>query len=362
MSLISMLYNAPLYQPNNLPPKRSSIIVLCSSDDIQYIPTEFQEYNVKLIITDKFQDELIELDNCTIQINSDLTSIFNYKYCYIVFFSTETNISLLHHFHSQLNTLMIGHIYICMPISRSLPEPPNFFDTHQNKLEKVFSLLDDDESRNIFVSKIKTIMLADIGYLRRSKYAQYLHPKTLLQKGDIVIDGGVSGNVSVEQKFSELVGDEGHIYSFEPEPVCYFQAEEQIKNIKNITLLPFGLSNKIEKVFFTSIGPGSHVTDTPTDNTVTCHMTTIDTIIAQYNIKKVDIIKLDVEGSEEKSLLGSIKTIVKHRPKLMISLYHKFNDIFELPLLINELDLNYSFYMGHHSSIQWETVLYAVPN
>jgi Leucine-rich repeat (LRR) protein len=91
-------------------------------------------------------------------------------------------------------------------------------------------------------------------------------------------------------------------------------------------------------------------------------MTTIDNIVSQYNINKIDMIRLDVEVSEEKSLLGGIKTIVKHRPKLLISLYHKHNDIFELPLFIDKLNLNYKFCIGHHRQTLQETVLYAISN
>jgi hypothetical protein len=90
------------------------------------------------------------------------------------------------------------------------------------------------------------------------------------------------------------------IYSFEPEPVCYFQAEEKVKNISNITLLPFGLSNKIENVLITSAGGGSHITDTQTDNSVMCYMTTIDTIVSQYNIKKIDMINLMLKALKKK--------------------------------------------------------------
>jgi len=120
--------------------------------------------------------------------------------------------------------------------------------------------------------------------------------------------------------------------------------------------------NKYEQVPMISSGAGSHVVDNTVNGDYICYMTTIDTIVSQYNIKKVDIIKLDVEGSEEKALLGGIKTIVKYRPKLIISLYHKENDIFELPLFIKKLELDYKFYMGHYRPTLQETVLYAIPN
>jgi len=222
-------------------------------------------------------------------------------------------------------------------------------------------MLHDDESRKIFASKIKSLTVGNLAYLRHSEYVQYFHPETIPQKGDTIIDGGVSGNIDVEQSFLNFVGNSGHLYSFEPDPICYFQAYEQVKNINNMTLLPFGLSRKSGQVSFASKGHSSHVTDTQNEQTIKCYMTTVDTAVSQYNIKKVDMIKLDVEGSEENALLGAIKTIVKYRPKLIVSIYHKLEDIFTLPLFIDKLDLNYKLYMGHHRPTHFETVLYAVP-
>jgi FkbM family methyltransferase len=364
MSLSSLLHNIPLYQPVGIPPRKREIVILCPYEDIKYIPDTFSDYTVKLIISNIDQGQKIELDKYTLKIDYDFTKILNFQCCYIVIFCSKQDFSLLHWFYTKLEEIQIRHAYIYIPIQRDLSNVtnynPTFIDQHRDELEKVYELLDDDESRMIFASRIKSIILGDIGYIKQSDYAQYFHPLTIPQRDDIILDGGVSGNISVEQKFSELVGDNGHIYSFEPEPGCYFQANDKIADIKNMTLFQYGLWDKCEQVHFSSEGAGSHVVDN-NKNSVTCHMTTIDNIVSQYNIKKVDMIKLDVEGSEEKSLLGGIKTIVKHRPKLLISLYHKHNDIFELPLFINKLDLDYTFYLGHHRPSLQETVLYVVP-
>jgi hypothetical protein len=49
------------------------------------------------------------------------------------------------------------------------------------------------------------------------------------------------------------------------------------------------------------------------------------------------------------------------RPALMISLYHRSEDIFYLPLLIHEHFPEYKFYMRRRQYIPaWDTVLVAV--
>ena len=59
----------------------------------------------------------------------------------------------------------------------------------------------------------------------------------------------------------------------------------------------------------------------------------------------VDYIKYDVEGSEKEALLGSANTIKTHSPKLLVSLYHRSEDMFALPELVKELYPDYSLYL-----------------
>lgn len=71
-------------------------------------------------------------------------------------------------------------------------------------------------------------------------------------------------------------------------------------------------------------------------------------------------IKMDVEGAEYQALLGAKEVISKYKPKLAICIYHKPEDIWELPMLIHEINPNYKFYLRHYSFADVETVLYAV--
>ena len=82
----------------------------------------------------------------------------------------------------------------------------------------------------------------------------------------------------------------------------------------------------------------------------------IDNVIKE----EVTFIKLDVEGAELRTLMGAAETIKKYKPRLAISIYHKPEDIYEIPLLLMEYRPDYRFYIRHYTSYIWETVLYAV--
>jgi len=74
----------------------------------------------------------------------------------------------------------------------------------------------------------------------------------------------------------------------------------------------------------------------------------------------VTYIKMDIEGAELNALKGAANTIKKNKPRLAICVYHKPEDILEIPVFLSELVPSYQFYLRHHSQYYIETVLYAV--
>ena len=57
---------------------------------------------------------------------------------------------------------------------------------------------------------------------------------------------------------------------------------------------------------------------------------------------------------------GARETIRKHRPKLAICVYHKFGDLWEIPLKLHGLNPEYKFFLGQHARGITETVVYAI--
>ena len=74
---------------------------------------------------------------------------------------------------------------------------------------------------------------------------------------------------------------------------------------------------------------------------------------------KVTFIKMDIEGAEMEALEGAKQTIERNRPKLAISIYHKEEDLWEIPFYILSKYPWYKIYMRHYTLTTNETVLYA---
>lgn len=75
--------------------------------------------------------------------------------------------------------------------------------------------------------------------------------------------------------------------------------------------------------------------------------------------KRVTFIKMDIEGAEIPALYGAQEIIGREHPKLVICVYHKTSDLWEIPLLTKKFRAEYRLRLRHHARVNcWGTVLY----
>lgn len=148
------------------------------------------------------------------------------------------------------------------------------------------------------------------------------------------------------------------VYAFEPDPKNYklCLSNKEKYNFTGARILPCGTwSSKKVLHFTTGKGVGSCVNS---DGASCIDVTTIDETIDKGD--RVTFIKMDIEGSELESLKGAQHIICRDKPKLAICIYHKPEDMTEIPLYIKSLVPEYKIYVRHHSITASDTVLYAV--
>ena len=74
--------------------------------------------------------------------------------------------------------------------------------------------------------------------------------------------------------------------------------------------------------------------------------------------KRITFIKMDIEGAEYEALLGARKLITETRPRMAISVYHKFEDFVTLAALVLEMHPDYRIAFRHYGFDELETVMY----
>jgi FkbM family methyltransferase len=87
---------------------------------------------------------------------------------------------------------------------------------------------------------------------------------------------------------------------------------------------------------------------------------TMDAVSMDSKLKneRVTFIKLDTEGAELNALKGAETIIKEQRPRMALSVYHKAEDILEIPKFLLNLNPFYKFALRHYSFFNNETVLY----
>lgn len=133
---------------------------------------------------------------------------------------------------------------------------------------------------------------------------RHWHPKA----GDVVVDAGASyGAYSLT---AAACG--AKVYAFEPEPtVCVDLQANVALNDGDVRVLCAGLWDENDNVDMYSYAPHWP----PGTISREFHMVLLDNWLADE--KRVDIIKMDVEGAEERALRGARKTIAKFRPTII---------------------------------------------
>jgi FkbM family methyltransferase len=182
--------------------------------------------------------------------------------------------------------------------------------------------------------------------------------------GDVVIDaGGCFGDTALY--FANKVGKNGIVKVFEFIPnnieILNKNLHLNLDLASIIELIKNPLWNESKQnVYYRDNGPGSKVELNPfegqTGKTTTL---TIDDYVTSSGIRKVDFIKMDIEGAETNALKGAIETIRNFRPKLAIALYHSTKDFESIPKFINDLGIGYKYYLSHSTIYGEETMLFA---
>ncbi len=178
---------------------------------------------------------------------------------------------------------------------------------------------------------------------------------------EVFVDAGCyDGQTTVD--FSKWCkNDYERIYAFEPSKKLNYICKDKFSQngIKGYELIEKVCWSKKETVHFSHDAASEVFGGACVQESVGRGVET-DSIDNVLNGDRVTFIKMDIEGSELEALHGAKDSIRKWHPKLAISLYHKYEDILEIPSYILNLVEDYRLYIRHYSSDVWETVLYAI--
>lgn len=167
------------------------------------------------------------------------------------------------------------------------------------------------------------------------------------KKGDVILDFGAFCGASA-YTFSKLVGEEGIVYAFEPDPTNYECLLWNIRkhNLTNVVAIKKAIWSETTQLEFQAEGNmGSAVKGTSSreNRTVKVDAIALDDFINEYRLNRIDFIKMDIEGSEEEVIKSFKNTIKKFRTSLIIEIHKKAGGMTNVSVEKNLKEIDYHF-------------------
>lgn len=178
----------------------------------------------------------------------------------------------------------------------------------------------------------------------------------LVGQDEVFVQAGCYNGDTQKSYINWFGTDYDKMITFEPSAEQYRFCAGLFQGFKNVELVQAGLSDKNGTVKFDLDVPGrSFISETGTEEIKTV---SLDSYMGDG---RVTFIALDIEGEEFRALKGAERIIRTQKPKLAISIYHKPEDIYELPELVKSFRPDYKLYLRHYHLLDMaETVLYAL--
>lgn len=153
-----------------------------------------------------------------------------------------------------------------------------------------------------------------------------------------------------------------HIYMFEPNKNVHKGIVERFSGENNWSLIPCGVWDSKTQLHFSvdMANAGSSFCAESFGKSVGEEIVDVVDMDGALKDVQVTFLKMDIEGAEMKALEGARGIITKNKPKVAISIYHKPEDVLDIPRVLLEYNPSYKFYIRHYSLLYAETVLYAI--
>lgn len=231
----------------------------------------------------------------------------------------------------------------------------------EKELEKLFRILSDEDSKKTVQYVLEQresrrddsqffaedLALGDPYYFKNREFFK-------IGSEEIYLDIGPQDGGTIRDFINRTGNRYKSIYAWEIGKESLEKLEKNFHDDR-IKIFPYGAWNENTSMGLEGNNGGRHLVMSK-DNSLEITCKRIDDVIEE----PVSLIKMDIEGAEMNALMGAEETIKKYKPKLIISLYHKQNDIWEIPLFIHKLVPEYKMYIRHQKTTPNDTILFAV--
>ncbi len=216
---------------------------------------------------------------------------------------------------------------------------------HIDELYEVRSMLADGYSKELFDDSVMYRLTGKYEYLRRTCGVAGAYRFLFAKRGiKTAVDCGAYRGESAGMFLEVFPGIE-KVYALEPDPGSYRRMTESLADPRIVPVNAAASDRDGETTFSGSASRGAGAEG----KNRRAKEKTVKTVRLDELIKEPgDLVKLDVEGDEEKALLGAYRIMAEDSPSLALALYHRTDDLIKLPLYVRDCSPEYNKRTKYH--------------
>jgi FkbM family methyltransferase len=231
-------------------------------------------------------------------------------------------------------------------------------------IRRGFQLLTDEESRRQFVAHIRFRLHLDFDALPENSGDDYFPAEILrlLPDNFIFVDCGAYDGDTIRSLLRHRGQRFGQIIAFEPDETNYQKLGRYLGGLDptlagRIRTYNAGVGDRWAVMRFNSTGNMSAAFSG--SGTREVEVVPLQGILEESGAAMY--LKLDIEGAELEALKGAEGLLRRSRPLLAMSVYHRPDDLWNLPLYIQSLDLGHRFFLRTQGEDGMDLICYAIP-
>ena len=233
----------------------------------------------------------------------------------------------------------------------------DFYEIHKEKFDLARSLLADELSRKVFDCVIAAKLTGELAYLQKNTttddedFSSVLHPGNYRVCGDFgAYDGDTARDLLRRNPKIETV------VALESDRKTFLRLQKKTEG-SPVRAFEGAAWDREETLLFSLTG-GRGSGGAMHGKKTLVRALPVDRL---FDDLRADYLKFDVEGAELRALKGAAGTIDRDRPEMLISCYHRAEDLFALPLYLHERHPFYKLYLRRRAGVPaWDVNLYAV--
>ncbi len=182
------------------------------------------------------------------------------------------------------------------------------------------------------------------------------------EKNYVFVDCGAFDGDTILDLAKWRGGMSTRVLAFEPDKANFSRLRDRVQKLVNDGVLEAELRNSAVGSHSGEIGFSATNDESSRVDLTSVYRIPVETVdeVLKSTGWQVNYIKYDIEGFERQGIEGARRTIEDNKPTLAVSVYHRPEDLWSLPMMLSDWQLNYKFYLRHHAEEGIDTVLYAV--